>query len=332
MIIIGEKSTQLDRPSLRNAINFSGLLPLPFEVQTEEVGQRYPALNVRLGSPDDEPGATPSTSPAPDNYTTENSTLMQSDEPDIYDYDYTAPLSEHSFMSTPTTLIEDYSSQEGRLEEEQPIDIPETPESHLLYHADDGQHSPGGEEGEDDPLFLPLSSYDLLHQHNHPGIEAQTDATHRSQHTSIHSTPSSIPHSRADREDSVDGVQTDSHAHGHSPLPIAPTPTPMTHRHSFWSESFGETPRTDEELVLASQQRQFVDQEEVVERFMYEQDRNPAANEREQTVARRPSTEARPSTERDDQGRKGRRERQRGAKVRRNRARRLRGVHMRRRG
>ncbi|KAK3857815.1 hypothetical protein Pcinc_035955 [Petrolisthes cinctipes] len=326
----------------------SGLLPLPFEVQTEEEGQRYPALNVRLGSPDDEPGATLSTSPAPDyNTTVENSTLMQSDEPDIYDYDDTIGVSEQSLMSTQDPLIEDYSSQDSQPEEEEEdeeaqIDIPETPESHLLYHANEGQHSPGeGGRGHDisegDPVFVGLTNHRHRHHSRPGGVETQTD------HQSTHRSPlPPVPHptspytSRADREDHVvDDTQPDTaHIHGHTPLPLPPAPTTTTTTTHFPvlppSLRTVDQPMTDEELISASQQLRFMEQVGV-DRATFEPNRTPG-NETEQRMLRRPSVEERrPITERGEQGRKSRRERQRGLKDRRL-PRRFRGMYHQRRG
>ncbi|KAK4310655.1 hypothetical protein Pmani_017799 [Petrolisthes manimaculis] len=316
----------------------NSLLPLPFEVQTEEEGQRYPALNVRLGSPDGEPGTTPSTSPAPDNTTTvENSTLMQSDEPDIYDYDYTMAVSEQSLMSTQDPLIEDYSSQDSQPEEEEEeepqTDIPETPESHLLYHANEGRHSPGeGGRGHDinegDPVFVGLTNHRHRH-HSRPGVETQT---HRSSLPLVPH-PTSPYTSRADREDHVvDDAQLDS---AHTPLPIPPAPTTTTTTTTHFpvlphSLRTVDQPMTDEELISASQQLRYLEQVGV-DRAALEPDRTPG-NEREQRMLRRPSVdERRPMTERGEQGRKSRRERQRGIKDRRL-ARRFRGMHHQRRG
>lgn len=91
-----------DAPSIFVTMDCSaGLVPLPFEVQTEQEGQQYPALNVRLGSPDDEPDtamassapipATPSTKPSPP----APSPTMQGDDPlPLYEYNYESDLEE----------------------------------------------------------------------------------------------------------------------------------------------------------------------------------------------------------------------------------------------
>lgn len=87
----------------------SGLVPLPFEVQTDEEGQRYPALNVRLGSPDDEGEVNlPSPSPAPVFLPEGVTVVMQSDDPTVTDSDMYVPQTSHHHLavsSQPTTLI-----------------------------------------------------------------------------------------------------------------------------------------------------------------------------------------------------------------------------------
>nr|XP_027206444.1 uncharacterized protein LOC113799941 isoform X2 [Penaeus vannamei] len=73
----------------------SGLVPLPFEVQTDEEGQRYPALNVRQGSLDDESpwpeemeGAAAAAVSSMPSILPEGVTFsMQSDDPRLYDED-----------------------------------------------------------------------------------------------------------------------------------------------------------------------------------------------------------------------------------------------------
>ncbi|XP_042858174.1 uncharacterized protein LOC122244359 isoform X2 [Penaeus japonicus] len=85
----------------------SGLVPLPFEVQTDEEGQRYPALNVRQGSLDDESpwpeedgeaaaaaavavaaaAAEAGVSPVPSLLPEDVTFSMQSDDPRLYDED-----------------------------------------------------------------------------------------------------------------------------------------------------------------------------------------------------------------------------------------------------
>ncbi|XP_042242627.1 uncharacterized protein LOC121879905 isoform X2 [Homarus americanus] len=83
----------------------SGLVPLPFEVQTDEEGQRYPALNVFLGSPDDErevnePDPSPSPVPAmlPESVTVD----IQSDDPAVYDYDENGAPIPHRHPAMPS--------------------------------------------------------------------------------------------------------------------------------------------------------------------------------------------------------------------------------------
>ncbi|XP_047489334.1 uncharacterized protein LOC125039445 isoform X2 [Penaeus chinensis] len=79
----------------------SGLVPLPFEVQTDEEGQRYPALNVRQGSLDDESlwpekevaeaaaaaAAASAVSPVSPLLPEAVTFSMQSDDPRLYDED-----------------------------------------------------------------------------------------------------------------------------------------------------------------------------------------------------------------------------------------------------
>ncbi|XP_064083629.1 uncharacterized protein LOC135199470 isoform X2 [Macrobrachium nipponense] len=67
----------------------SGLVPLPFEVQTDEVGQRYPALNIRQGSPNDDfPLTTVSRPPSSPRPPVPTEPHIQSDDPDVYDDEY----------------------------------------------------------------------------------------------------------------------------------------------------------------------------------------------------------------------------------------------------
>lgn len=91
----------------------SGLVPLPFEVQTDEVGQRYPALNIRQGSLDDEFSAgsvkRPTPSPRPVDIPTEAVTgYIQSDDPDA---SHRQSLSRSHSAATQNTYphgVEDY--------------------------------------------------------------------------------------------------------------------------------------------------------------------------------------------------------------------------------
>ncbi|XP_066944715.1 uncharacterized protein [Macrobrachium rosenbergii] len=67
----------------------SGLVPLPFEVQTDEVGQRYPALNIRQGSPNEDfPLTTVSRPPSSPRPPVPTEPHIQSDDPDVYDDEY----------------------------------------------------------------------------------------------------------------------------------------------------------------------------------------------------------------------------------------------------
>ncbi|XP_063853916.1 uncharacterized protein LOC135096379 [Scylla paramamosain] len=91
-----------DAPSIFVTMDCAaGLVPLPFEVQTEQEGQQYPALNVRLGSPDDEPDtAMPSSAPIAATPSTKQvppppSPTMQGDDPaPLYEYNYESDVEE----------------------------------------------------------------------------------------------------------------------------------------------------------------------------------------------------------------------------------------------
>ncbi|MPC94361.1 hypothetical protein E2C01_089528 [Portunus trituberculatus] len=89
-----------DAPSIFVTMDCAaGLVPLPFEVQTEQEGQQYPALNFRFGSPDDEPDtALPSSAPATPSTRQDlhsPSPTMQGDDPaSLYEYNYESDLEE----------------------------------------------------------------------------------------------------------------------------------------------------------------------------------------------------------------------------------------------
>ncbi|KAK7080068.1 hypothetical protein SK128_012285, partial [Halocaridina rubra] len=79
------------------------LVPLPFEIQTDEKGQRYPALNVRQGSPADE---FPQEQPEG----TTETYLLQSDDPDVLDADHDMPQSSAQKQSPYPEAIQTYHS------------------------------------------------------------------------------------------------------------------------------------------------------------------------------------------------------------------------------
>lgn len=114
-----------------------GLVPLPFEVQTED-GQQYPALNVRLGSPDDEPKPAVSTIPPVSSVTLTQyrATPAMLDDSNLYEYNYEADLEEEVDKEREVEGLEEV--EEGPVEDDTPV-------FHTLYnlHARANQNPMG---------------------------------------------------------------------------------------------------------------------------------------------------------------------------------------------
>ncbi|XP_050702412.1 uncharacterized protein LOC126988389 isoform X2 [Eriocheir sinensis] len=154
----------------------SGAVPLPFEVQSEQDRQKYPSLNVRLGSPDDtlDPDLLPESTPRPRqsynpsalNYSTPlppygPTPTMQGDDPQLYEDDYEADLRHEEEKEREV-------EEEGRAANIAPphVEIMDliAREFPLLEEEEEEEEEENEEEGINPH---PTNSYPLLHQIHH---------------------------------------------------------------------------------------------------------------------------------------------------------------------